>query len=395
MKSLSKVVVNMPRSGIRQIASMAVEMPDCIRLDLGEPHFPTPRHICDAAHKAALDGFTKYTTPVGLKSLREAMSAKLKRVNGLDVPIDRIVATCGATSGLFNACLAILEHGDEMLLPDPGWPNWEMMVLAAGGRPVRYAAPASNGFLPDPAALDALVTPRTKGILINSPSNPTGAVMPADLLRQMVEFARRHDLWVVSDECYDEFVFSGEHTSAARYDEDGRVISVFSCSKTYAMTGWRVGYVAVPAVAAEVQAKLQEPVIGSICAVAQKAAEAALNGPQENVGMMRDYFRARRDQAIHLLEKAGIRTWRPEGAFFLMVDISGATLDTYGFAKDLLLKEKVSVAPGETFGPAGRGLVRIALATSEEKLETGLSRLIRTIQRETELARMGGARVWP
>jgi aspartate/methionine/tyrosine aminotransferase len=161
------------------------------------------------------------------------------------------------------------------------------------------------------------------------------------------------------------------------------------------MTGWRVGYVAVPAVAAEVQAKLQEPVIGSICAVAQKAAEAALNGPQENVGMMRDYFRARRDQAIHLLEKAGIRTWRPEGAFFLMVDISGATLDTYGFAKDLLLKEKVSVAPGETFGPAGRGLVRIALATSEEKLETGLSRLIRTIQRQTELARMGAARVWP
>lgn len=137
MQPLSKVVVNMPRSGIRQIASMAVEMPDCIRLDLGEPHFPTPRHICDAAYQASLDGFTKYTTPIGMKSLREAMSAKIRRVNGLDVPIDRIVATCGATSGLFNACLAVLEHGDEMLLPDPGWPNWEMMILAAGGRPVR------------------------------------------------------------------------------------------------------------------------------------------------------------------------------------------------------------------------------------------------------------------
>jgi len=386
MKPLARTVAEMPQSGIREIANLAARTPDCVRLDLGEPHFPTPPHIVEAACQAARDGFTKYTPPVGLLSLRQAISEKLQRVNGLDVPADRIVAVSGATSGLFTACLSILEHGDEILLPDPAWPNWDMMVLSAGGKIRYYPADSSRNFLPDPGELDEYVGDRTRGIILNSPSNPTGAVMSPGLVREMVDFARRHDLWVIADECYDEFVFDEEHACAARFDGDGRVISLFSCSKTYAMTGWRVGYVACPQDLIEVMAKLQQPVIGSICSVAQKAAEAAFRGPQDSIAVMRDYYRVNRDLAVDMFADTGIRTWSPGGAFYMMVDISSASTDTYDFAKRLVRSRQVSVAPGETFGPGGRGLVRLSLATARDRLETGLARVIEGIQADSQAA---------
>ena len=346
---------------------------------MGEPQFATPEHICDAAAKAARDGFTKYTASQGLMSLREAISAKLARVNGLNVPPERIVATNGALSALFTTCLALLAPGDEMLIPDPGWPNWEQMILTAGGRVVRYPTLREQTFLPDPDTMDALVTPRARAIILNSPSNPTGAVMPAALVKRMLDFARRHDLWVVSDECYDECVFEGDHVSPARFDPDGRVISIFSCSKTYAMTGWRVGYAAVPEAAIGVLAKLQQPVLGNICSVAQKAAEAALIGPQDCVATMRSYYRARRDQALALLAAADMPVAVPGGAFYLMVDVSRANRDATAFALDLLHTRKVAVAPGETFGPGGAGLVRVALCASEEAIARGLGTLIEVV----------------
>ena len=380
MQPLSPRAVALPESGIRRITNAAVAIPGCIRLEMGEPQFATPLHICEAAARAACDGFTKYTASQGLLSLREAMSAKLARVNSFDVPPERIVATNGALSGLFTTCLALLGEGDEMLVPDPGWPNWEQMILTAGGRVVRYPTPRSRLFLPDPDTMDTLVTPKTRAILIKSPSNPTGAVMPSALVEAMVAFARRHDLWVVSDECYDECVFDGEHISPARFDTDGRVISLFSCSKTYAMTGWRVGYAAVPEQAIAVLAKLQQPVLGNICSVAQKAAEAALTGPQACVAEMRDYYRARREQAVGMLTAAGMTIDRPGGAFYLMVDVSSANPDATAFALDLLHTHKVAVAPGETFGPGGAGLVRVALCASEEAIAQGLGKLIEVVQ---------------
>ncbi|MGH6787651.1 MAG: pyridoxal phosphate-dependent aminotransferase [Novosphingobium sp.] len=377
---MSATATALPESGIRRITNAAIAIPDCIRLEMGEPQFATPEHICDAAAQAARDGFTKYTASQGLLSLREAASAKLARVNGIEVPPERIVATNGALSGLFTTCLALLAPGDEMLIPDPGWPNWEQMILTAGARPVRYPTPKDRTFLPDPEAMDELVGPRTRAILLNSPSNPTGAVMPAGLVRAMVEFARRHDLWVVSDECYDECVFEGEHVSPARFDVDGRVISLFSCSKTYAMTGWRVGYVAAPESAIGVIAKLQQPVLGNICSVAQKAAEAALTGPQDCVRQMRAYYRERRDQAVAMLAAAGMPMAVPGGAFYLMVDVSRANPDATAFALDLLHRHKVAVAPGETFGPGAAGLVRVALCASEEAIAQGLGRLIEVVR---------------
>lgn len=382
MKPLARAARDMPQSGIRRITNLAVTVPDCIRLEVGEPNFPTPPHVVEAAAKAARDGFTRYTASQGLVSLREAMSAKLERVNGLKVPPERIVATNGALSGLFTTCLALLDPGDELLIPDPGWPNWEMMILAARGVPVRYPTPKEQAFLPRPEDMDHLVTPRTKAILVNSPSNPTGAVMGETLVRQLVDFARRHDLWVISDECYDECLFEGEHISPARFDPDRRVISLFSCSKTYAMTGWRVGYAAVPEPAIEIVAKMQQPVLGNICSVAQKAAEAALNGPQECVGEMREYYRSRRDEAVAMLQHSGFPVWRPAGAFYIMVDVGAA--DTMGFALDLLHRHKVAVAPGETFGPGGRGLIRVALCVAQEALEVGLGRIIEVVKERRE-----------
>ena len=264
-------------------------------------------------------------------------------------------------------------------MPDPGWPVWEMMILAARGRPVRYLTPRANNFLPDPSELDRYVTPKTKAIIINTPSNPTGVVMPEETVKGMVEFARRNNLWLISDECYDEIVFEAEHVSAAKFDEDDRVISVFSCSKTYSMTGWRLGYTLAPKQLAPSMAKLQTAITSSISSPTQKAAEAAFSGPQTLQAQMRETYARQRDLALDMINQAGLPTWRPQGAFYCMLDISQRTSDTYGFAKRMVSEQKVSVAPGETFGSEGQGLVRLSLATTPEKLQIGLNRLLEAI----------------
>lgn len=366
-------------SGIRQIMNLALTMEGVQHVEVGEPDFPTPPHIVEAAHQAALDGYTRYTANAGLPSLREALSDKLRRFNGLSVPPERITVSAGAVSGLMVSMAALVEAGDEVLLPDPGWPNCEMMVRTIGATPVRYHLDPARGFLPDPDAIAAQIGPRTKVILINSPSNPTGAVFPADTVKQLVRLAEKHDLWMISDEVYEQIVFEGEHVSPARFDRDGRVLSVYSFSKAYAMTGWRVGYVVTPPGVTEVVNKLQEPIISCASAVSQKAAEAALTGPQDCVGAMRLAYKRRRDLVVSLLREYDMFTYAPHGAFYAMVDISRVTDDTYDFARRLLLTQKVAVAPGETFGPSGRGFVRVALCAADETIERAVTALAREV----------------
>ena len=372
MQSLSPTVLSIPAGGIRAIANRAMAMPGTLRLEIGEPDFDTPPHIIEAAHRAARDGFTRYTESTGLLSLREAISAKLARVNNINCPPDRIIVTNGALSGLCSTALALLGAGDEMLIPDPGWPNWAMMIRLAHGTPVPYPCPAAGGFLPDLDALETLVTPRTRAILINSPCNPTGAVVPADTIEKLLEFARRHDLWLVSDECYDEIVFDGTALSPAALDPDGRVITLHSCSKTYAMTGWRVGYASAPPRVAALLALLQQPMLGNVCAVAQKAAEAALTGPQDCVATMREAYRARRDRTVATLAEHGHHIHPPAGAFYAMLDLSEWVDDTQAFAMHLLETRRIAVAPGDAFGAGGKGLVRLALCVSEQILAAGI-----------------------
>ena len=373
MPKVSEIAAGLPASGIRAITELALARPGALRLEIGEPCFPTPPHIVEAAARAARDGHTRYTAGQGIAPLREAISAKLARINGLNVPADRVIVSHGAMSGLLTSFAAVLQPGDEVLLPDPGWPNWEMMVRLLGGVPRFYALGAKTGFVPDPAAVEAAIGPRTRVLLVNSPSNPTGAVYPAEVLAQFVELARRHDLWLVSDECYDEMCFDAPHVSPARFDRDGRVISVFSCSKTYAMTGWRVGYVAAPSALAATLAKLQQPVLASVSAVSQMAALAALVGPQDCVAAMRDHYRARRDEATALLAARGIGGYRPQGAFYLMVDVGR---ESGRFARELLEDCNVAVAPGAAFGEAAANHVRVALCVAADDLSRGLSAIL-------------------
>lgn len=380
MKPLATTVVNMERSKIREVMDLAIEMKDVIHLVVGEPNFATPEHIVEAAAAAARQGFTKYTANAGLRSLREAVAAKLNADHGLHYTSDNVVVTPGGVASIASVMLTLADAGDEVLIPDPSWPNYESILVVRGARPVPYTLRIENGFRPDLSELERLVTPRTKAIMINSPGNPTGAVYPPELVGQLVEFARRHDLYVVSDEIYEKMIFEGRHQAAACFDTDGRVITISGASKAYAMTGWRVGWTVANLEVAQALTKLQEPMTSCVNAMAQKAAEAALLGPQDCVETMRTSYRRRRDLAVGIMKEYGIYRYSPEGAFYLMVDISGSGLDSVTLAKRLLREQKVSVAPGDAFGAAGAGLVRVSLATAEDQLVEGLHRLCRFVQ---------------
>jgi len=375
MRPLNNLVKNMRRSGIREIMDLSQGMPDVVHLEVGEPGFPTPQHIVQAAERAMEQGFTKYTSNAGLLSLREQIVSKLRTVNGLDVRVENVVVTTGAVGGLATALMAIVEPGEEVLIPDPGWPNFEMMVTCSHAVPRLYPLYAGDGFWPRIEVLEELVTSRPKAMIVNSPSNPTGAVFPYELVKALVDFAVRHDLYLIADEVYEQLVFEAGHVSPARFDPDGRVVGVHSFSKTYAMTGWRVGYAVASEAVASLIAKLQEPFFSCASSVSQKAAEAALVGPQECVTQMREEYREHRDLAARLLSDGGLGFVKPAGAFYAMVDITPFGMDSYTFAKRLLQEAGVAVAPGRTFGPSADGYVRVSLAPTVGEIREGLTRL--------------------
>ena len=371
----------MRRSGIREVLDLAVTRPGVLRLEIGEPDFPTPPHIVEAAARAAADGYTKYTVNRGLPSVRDAISAKLAARNGISADVEQIVITTGGGTALIETLLALVEPGEAILISDPAWPNYEMMAAALNAEVLRYPLERSANFEPDLDALDALAgDPRAKVLLINSPANPTGAVWPRETIERVLEIARKHDLYLLSDEVYEEIVFEGEHVSPATLDEDGRVITVFSASKTYAMTGWRLGYLVAPRPLADLIAKVQEPVVSCATAISQKAFEAALLGPQDCVAEMRDAYRRRRDATVQALRETNLFVTEPQGAFYIFADVSRATHDTYGLARWLVLEHAIAVAPGETFGPRAAGLVRLSLASAEETLQQGVARLAEGVE---------------
>ena len=381
MRSPSSAVSAMPRSGIRDIFDIAGRTDGVIHLEIGEPNYPTPDHIIEAAAAAGRAGFTKYTANRGLLEVREAMGRKIATHNGFEVDVDDIVITSGALNGLLGALMVLLDPGETVLLPDPAWPNYMMMAGLVGARVERYPLDPEHDFEPDMDAFEAIAaTTNAKVLVVNTPGNPTGAVFTRQTLERITDVARRHDLWIVSDECYDALVFDGEHTSLAALDDPGRVVSVFSVSKTYAMTGWRIGYVAAPPRIADLMSKVQEAMIGCATAVSQKAAQAALEGDQSCVETMRAGYRARRDRAVEMLSDSGLLASRPHGAFYVMATIGPAQVGDVEFCRRLIVDEGVAVAPGVGFGPAARGMVRISLATDEDHLVEGLRRLIRAVQ---------------
>ena len=380
MARLAATVASTPHSGIREMADLARRYPDALRIEAGDPNFATPAHIVEAAAQAARDGFTKYTPSGGFASLRELAADKVRARNGIPCSADQVVVTTGGCGGLFTSLLVLVDPGDEVLVPDPGWANYPPMIHVQNGIPVGYPLDPGHGFEPDFDALESVVSSKTKAMIVNSPGNPTGAVYGRETLARLVDFAERHDIWVIADECYDEIVFEGEPASMAAVDGADRVLTVFTFSKSYAMTGWRVGYVVAPPKVAEKIAKAQEPVVGNASSISQKGAEAALLGPQDCVREMREAYHARRDAVMAQLDAAGVRYIRPRGAFYLMADVSPAG-ESLPFARRLLEEERVSVVPGSAFGPGGEGWVRISLCVEPETLTAGIARLAAAVRR--------------
>lgn len=369
----------MPRSGIRAIMSEALLRPDCIRLELGEPDFATPANVVEAAHRAARSGQTKYTATAGLPVLREALSAKISERNHFDVSPECIVVSAGAVQGIYASLVGLIEPGDGVLIPEPGWPNYRMMTRLLRARAQSYVLDAEQGYLPDVKVLESVVDRGTRAIIINSPSNPTGAVIPAERMAELLSFAARHDLWVVSDECYDELTYGVPHVSAAALDDRDAVISVFSFSKTYAMTGWRIGYVAVPDRMTTVLANMHETMASCVAMPTQMAALEAVTGPQHAVRSMRATYRTRRDVVLERLSAHGIPAQVPDGAFYVWLDVSAAQVDSQQLAGRLVEEHGVAVAPGTAFGASGTDRVRLSIAASQEDLLEGVDRISRAL----------------
>jgi aspartate/methionine/tyrosine aminotransferase len=371
------------RSTIRVLFDAADQNPDAIRLEVGEPSFTTPQHIIDAASSAAAAGYTRYGPNGGLTSLRELLVDKIQKVNGFKAAFDQVVVTPGAMNGLYSIYAALLNPGDEVLLPTPGFPNMDETVRLLGGQPVFYELERHDGYLPDPDRIASLVTPRTKALFLNTPNNPTGAMLPPERIEAILSVTSERGVWVISDEVYDQLILDDglPYLSPGSVDTSMPIISVYSFSKVYSMTGWRVGYVVAPPALAQILRTLQEPQVSCPSTISQKAAEAALTGPREPIEAMRSAYVENRDSAWTRMLELGLEGFRTQGTFYMLVDIARSGLAPLDFSLRLLEEGGVAVAPGEVFGPGGNEVVRISLANDRENIELGLDALSSFIEK--------------
>lgn len=375
----SNAIQQLPRSGIRLVFDEAAKYPDCIRLEVGEPSFPTPEHIKQAAADAMAADFTRYTPNAGIGELREALVDKLARRNGITTTADDIIVTNGAVASIYTALAGLVDPGDEVLISDPSWPNYLQMTVLLQAKAVYYPLRLEHDLVPTVEDIEARITPRTKVLMLNSPGNPSGAVIPPARLREILELARRHDLWVISDEVYDEIYFEEPPASLQPFDTDERVISAFSFSKTYAMTGWRVGYMVGPPAIIRHILRAQEPTSSCVNAMAQRAAVAAIRGDQTCVADMRRAYAERSALVTGILDEHGIAYSRPAGAFYTMVDISKAGMPDVELVSRLINERRVAIVPGSAFGPGSGNFARVSLASSPEALRVGITRVAEAI----------------
>jgi aspartate/methionine/tyrosine aminotransferase len=375
----SNVIQHVPRSGIRRVFDEAAKYPDCIRLEVGEPSFSTPAHIKEAAVIALAENFTKYTANAGIPELRSAIVDKLRVRNGISVDSNDVVVTSGGVAACFTALAAMVNPGDEVLLADPSWPNYVQMTVLLGVKAVHYRLRLENNLIPTVEDIERCITPKTKVLIMNSPGNPTGAITPLPRLREILELAHRHNLWVISDEVYDEIWFDTPPHSLQPLDTQERVVSVFSFSKTYAMTGWRVGYLTGASEIVSHVLRAQEPTTSCVNSPAQRGAVAGLLGDQQCVAEMRSAYASRAKLVTKILDDHGVPYARPTGAFYTMVDISGSRMSDIDFVSRMITERRVAVVPGSAFGPASGNVVRVSLASSESDLQNGVERLASAI----------------
>ena len=352
----------------------------------GEPDFNTPRNIIEAAIKAMDDGYTKYTKTSGIVELRKAICKKLHQENNLNYSEEQIVVSTGAKQCLANTFLAILNKGDEVILQNPCWVSYTELIKLADGVPVIVNCDENDGYKLSAKNIEKAVTSKTKAILLNSPHNPTGIVYNKNELEEIAQIAKKYNLIIISDEIYEKLIYDGEeHVSIASLSEDAyeRTIVINGLSKTYAMTGWRVGYTASSTKLAKVMSSVQSHMTSNVCSISQYAALEALTGPQDSINMMKNALEERRNFMMKKLEGIDeVSFIKPQGAFYIMVDITyfiGKSINgikinnSIEFAKILLEEEKVAVIPGAAFGL--ENFIRLSYATSMEVIEEGLDRI--------------------
>ena len=373
MKEISKVVRSMPASGIRRFFDIVSQMKDVVSLGVGEPDFDTPWRITEACIYSLEHGHTHYTSNYGLLELRKAIASNLDARERLQYnPENQILITVGVSEGMDLVMRAILNPGDEVICPEPCFVAYKPCISLAGGVPVTVCTYAENGFAVTPEQIEAAITPKTKAVWISYPSNPTGAVASRETLQGIVDIARKHDLFIISDEIYDRLTYDGAHTCLpALPGAYERTILLNGFSKAYAMTGWRIGYAAAAPDVIEAMMKIHQYTMMCAPIMAQVAAlEALKNGYDESESMIEQYGQRRR-VIVKGLNDAGLECLMPGGAFYAFPSIKETSLSSDEFCERLLFEEKVAVVPGSAFGECGEGHIRCSYATSIDKDRNG------------------------
>ncbi len=369
----------------RDLAAQGIKV---ISLATGEPDFPTPLHAIEAAHKAALAGDTKYPPIDGTKAMKEAVQRKFKRDNNLDYALDEILVANGGKQCIYNALMATIDEGDEVVIPAPYWISYADMAKVAGGKPVLVSCPQNNGFKLRPEDLDAAITPKTKWVMLNYPNNPTGAACSREEMKAIAAVLKKHPhVWILTDDMYEHLVYDGfEFCTIAEVEPSlkERTLTVNGASKTYAMTGWRVGFCGGPKGLIKAMANMQGQATSGISTIGQAAAAAALDGPQEIVRERAEDYRKRRDMVVEMLNAApGIACHKPEGAFYVFPNIAGCLgkttkggrkIDTdTDFALALIEEKHVGAVQGAAYGMSP--YLRISYATDTESLREACTRI--------------------
>jgi len=380
---VSRRVANIPPSGIRRFFDIAATMDDVISLGIGEPDFITPRPILEAGISSLRKGETHYTSNSGILELRQALSTHLERLYGVHYdPKSELLITVGVSEALHLALTAVVDPGDEVIIPIPCFVSYQPVVIFADGTPVTLKTRVEDGFQIQTEALEAKITPQTKALMIAYPNNPTGAVMSRDRLLDVANIAEKYDLLVISDEIYDRLVYGG-HKHVCFASLPGmreRTITLGGFSKDYAMTGWRVGYAAAPAQILAAMRKIHQYTIMCAPTISQVTALEALTNGEEHVQAMVAKYDRRRHLIVAGLNELGLPTFEPHGAFYAFPNIEASGMDDETFAERLLQEERVAVVPGNAFNAEGH-FVRCSYATSYEHIEEALERMRRFMKR--------------
>jgi aminotransferase len=384
VRYLSKRVAGLKPSGIRKFFDIAATMNDVISLGVGEPDFTTPKPILEAGMRSLEAGETHYTSNAGRLEVRRAVVDNLQRLYRITYdPVSEVILSVGVSEALYLTMTALLDPGDEVIIPTPCFVSYQAEVILAGGVPVEIPSSLEDNFQLDPERVRKAITPRTKVIFVGYPCNPTGAVASYDTLAEVAKIAEEYDLVLVSDEIYDRLVYDFKHVCVPAIDETirRRTVLLGGFSKDYAMTGWRIGYACGPSDIIKGLVRIHQYTIMSAPTTAQDAALAALKGGEPYVLEMVNEYNRRRRLMVDGLNRLGLTTFEPKGAFYAFPRISASGMDDETFAEKLLREEKVAVVPGNAFGPGGEGFVRCCYATSYDQIEEALQRMEKFMNR--------------